>query len=127
MSPVLTNSSLEEVGRRNGSDPNDELSTIRCYAHSVLGPKAWPTVLSGERLLAAEAMRLLLRLDSELMEARAEWNQDRFRRVMHMRPKALARLLRRWARVNPSPSRPLGSLRRRYHSNLAKYLYDPAQ
>ncbi len=38
--------------------------------------EAQPIVLAGERLLAAEAMQLLIRLDRELIEARAEWNQD---------------------------------------------------
>jgi len=44
--------------------------------------------MTGEQLLAAQAMRLLMRLDSELLEARAQSNQDWFRRVMHIRPRA---------------------------------------
>src|SRR6266704_535259 len=80
--------------------------------------EAWPIGLTGERLLAAQAMRLLLLLDKELIEARAQWNQDWFRRVMHARLKAVSRLRRRWERINPLPAIPLGSLRRRYHANL---------
>ena len=35
------------------------------------------------------------------------------------------RLRRRWAKIAPTPAIPLGSLRRRYHANLAGYLYEP--
>ena len=80
--------------------------------------------LTGERLLAAEAMWLLIRLDRDLREARAQWNQDWFRRLMHARSKAVCRLRRRWLALDPSPTLSLGSLRRRYHANLARYLYD---
>ena len=85
--------------------------------------EAEPITLSNERHLVAQAMRLLMRLDRDLMEARAQWNQDWFRRVMRTRPKAVSRLRRRWAKMDPPPRIPLGSLRRRYHANLAKYLY----
>lgn len=79
---------------------------------------------TGEQLLAYQAMCLLMRLDSELLEARAQWNQDWFRRIMRIRPKAVSRLRRRWARLIPMPAIPLGRLRRRYHANLAGYLYE---
>ena len=92
---------------------------------ATLLAKAQPIVLTGERLLAAQAMRLLMRLDSELLEARAQWNQDWFRRVMHSRSKAASRLRRRWRNITPSPSIPLGSLRRRHHANLAGHFYQP--
>jgi hypothetical protein len=92
---------------------------------SELLAQAKPAALTGERLLGAEAMRLLMRLDRELLEARAHWNRDSFRRVMRARSKAVLRLQRRWARVAPTPVIPLGSLRRRYHANLAGHLYDP--
>ena len=84
-----------------------------------------PPVLTGERLLAAEALRLLIRLDRDLLEARAQWNQDWFRRVMRIRPKAVIRLRRRWAKFGESREIALGGLRRRYHANLAGYLYEP--
>jgi hypothetical protein len=82
-----------------------------------------PIVLSGERLLVGEAMQLLMRVDSDIREARAQWNQDWFRRLMRVRRKAVLRLRRRWARLDPVPANSLGSLRRRYHANLANYLY----
>ncbi|MCA1603473.1 MAG: hypothetical protein LC776_18135, partial [Acidobacteria bacterium] len=40
---------------------------------SPLLAEAQPIVLTGERLLTAQAMRLLMRLDCELLEARAQW------------------------------------------------------
>jgi len=46
---------------------------------------------------------------------------------MHARSKAVLRLQRRWDKVDPSPAIPLGSLSRRYHANLAQYLYQPRQ
>ena len=92
---------------------------------ATLLSKTQPIALTGERLLAAQAMRLLMRLDRELLEARAQWNQDWFRRVMHSRSKAAARLRRRWERVTPPLDIPLGSLRRCYHANLAEHLYRP--
>ena len=88
----------------------------------VLYWEARPIVLTGERLLAAQALRLYMRLDSELREARAQWNQDWFRRLMRVRPKAVLRLRRRWAKLDPMPAIPLGGLGRRYHANLARYL-----
>ena len=88
-----------------------------------LRAEAGPIVLVGERLLTAEAMRLLMRLDRDLMEARSQFNQDWFRRVMRIRKKAVSRLRRRWENVDPRPVLPLGDLRRRYHANLAGYLY----
>ena len=90
---------------------------------ATLLSEAQPIALTRERLLAAEAMRLLMRLDSELLGARAQWNQDWFRRVMRSRSKAASRLRRRWGKIIPPPAIPLGSLRRRYHANLARYLH----
>ena len=90
---------------------------------ATLLSKAQPMALTGERLLAAQAMSLLMRLDSELLEARAQWNQDWYRRVMRSRSKAASRLRRRWGRIIPPPAIPLGSFRRRYHANLAGYLF----
>ncbi len=68
-------------------------------------------------------MTLLIRVDRDMREARAQFNQDWFRRLMRVRHFAVKRLLRRWAKVDPPPLLPLGQLRRRYHANLAKYLY----
>ena len=81
-----------------------------------------PTGLVSERLLAGQAMELLMRLDKDLREARAQWNHDWFRRVMRVRAKAVARLKRRWSVLNPPPAIVLGDLGRRYHANIAKYL-----
>lgn len=92
----------------------------------ALTAEAEPIALTPERLLAYQAMRLLIRLDSELLEARAQWNQDWFRRVMRARSRAVSRLRRRWYRINPQPQILLGTLRRRYHASLAGYLYEPS-
>lgn len=81
-----------------------------------LAAEVRPFVLMGERLLAAQAMRLLMRLDREMAEARAQLNHDWFRRLMRARAKAALRLQRRWAKINPPPAIPLGKLRRPYHS-----------
>jgi hypothetical protein len=89
-----------------------------------LTAEALPAALVGDRLLAFQALQLLMRLDRELLEARAQWNQDWFRRLMRIRPRAVRRLTRRWERLTPTASIRLGKLRRRYHANLAYYLYD---
>ena len=95
--------------------------TIRCYVYPLVTTSPRPH-LKTDRKLAFEAMTLLMRLDRELREARADWNQDRFRRLMRLRPRVVARLRRRWEILNPLPPIPLGTLRRRYHANLAGYL-----
>lgn len=71
-----------------------------CSESEPLGTDVVPKVLTGERLLAAQAMSLLLRLDRDLKEARAQFNQDWFRRIMRVRPKAVSRLRRRWAKIS---------------------------
>ena len=81
-----------------------------------------PVALVGERLLVAQAMRILMLLDRELADARAQFNHDWFRRVMRVRSKAASRLRRRWGKLDPPPAIPLGKVRRRYHANLAKRL-----
>jgi hypothetical protein len=98
--------------------------TICCYLDAELSRWTSRFVLSGERLLAAEALRLLMRLDRALREARADWNQDRFRRVMRARSKAASRVRRRWRSLDPAPAIALGKFRRRYHASLAGYLYE---
>ena len=106
--------------------PQDSAAASLGGVCALLG-EAHPIDWIGERLLAAQAIRLLMRLDRELLEARAQWNQDWFRRVMRIRPRAALRLQRRWAKIDPTPAIPLGSLRRRYHANLAKYLYEQSR
>ena len=98
--------------------------TIRCYLCLPLTANAPPLYLSPDRELAAQAMTLLMWVDNELLHARADWNQDRFRRLMRVRPKSVSRLCRRWERLDPKPRIQLGILRRRYHANLAGHLYD---
>ena len=99
-----------------------EPASVRASSHVL--PDAASVVLTGGRLLTYEAMHLLILLDRDLREARAQWNQDWFRRLMRIRPKAVSRLRRRWAKLDPPPAIPLGTLKRRYHANLARYLYD---
>jgi hypothetical protein len=101
-----------------------EPNTICCYRDAEVSHWTSQWVLTGERLLAAQALQLLMRLDGELREARADWNQDRFRRVMKARSKAVLRVRRRWTCLDPAPAIGLGKLRRRYHVNLARYLYE---
>lgn len=104
-----------------------EQYTIRCYAQVPLSSPISALALTGDRLLAFQATRLLMRLDTLLSEARADWDQNRFRRLMRLRPTAVARLLKRWEKLNPGPRIPLGSLRRRYHANLAGHLNPVSQ
>ena len=94
---------------------------------SSLTAESLTVALVADRLLAFQAMQLIMRLDCDLLEARAEWNQDWFRRLMRIRPRAVRRLARRWERITSIPSIRLGTLRRRYHANLACYLYDTRQ
>ena len=58
------------------------------------------SVLTGNRLLASEAMRLLIRLDAELRRARAQWESGLVRRLMQARSRAVLRLRRRWEKVD---------------------------
>jgi hypothetical protein len=103
-------------------DAMQEPAAVQAKSGALL-PNADSVVLTGSRLLTLEAMHLLISLDRDLREARAQWNQDWFRRLMRIRPKAVSRLRRRWAKLDPAPAIPLGALRRRYHANLARYLY----
>jgi hypothetical protein len=123
-------SSVETLTKPDECRAGDEMSkgepyTIRCYVDRAIILRTRWTVLSGDRLLAAQALQLLMRLDAELSVARADWNQDRFRRVMQARSKAALRVFRRWPRLNPQPAIPLGNVRRRYHANPAGHLYEP--
>lgn len=101
-----------------------EKDAICCYLDAEVNRGTSQWVLYGERLLAAQALHLLMRLDLDLREARADWNQDRFRRVMKARAKAVSRVRRRWSSLDPAPAISLGKLHRRYHANLARYLYE---
>jgi hypothetical protein len=112
--------STESIAPPN-EDAMQEPASARANSHVL--PDADSVVLTGGRLLIYEAMHLLISLDRDLREARAQWNQDWFRRLMRIRPKAVSRLRRRWAKLDPPPAIPLGTLRRRYHANLSKYLY----
>lgn len=100
-------------------------STNRLRKRDVeeLRAEASPPILVGEKLLTAQAMRLLMGLDRDLRKARSQFNQDWFRRIMRIRVKAVSRLHRGWGKIDPPHSLPLGNLRRRYHANLARYLY----
>jgi hypothetical protein len=103
--------------------PQLEADTICCYLDAEVSRRTARFILSNERSLAAQALLLLTRLDQALNQARADWNEDRFRRVMRARPKAVSRVRRRWNSLNPAPDTGVGQLRRRYHANLAGYLY----
>ena len=122
MLTVPTISCVEEFAASRGVNATGWALTIRCYTYPLITTSP-PKSLSPDRKLAVQAMTLLMRLDNELREARAEWNQNRFRRLMRLRPTAVIRLRRRWERLNPQPRIPLGSLRRRYHANIAGHLY----
>jgi hypothetical protein len=115
-------SNLTESDPPLNEDAVQEPASVRESLRLFL-PDADSVELTGDRLLTFEAMHLLISLDRDLREARAQWNQDWFRRLMRIRPKAVSRLRRRWAKLDPSPAIPLGTLKRRYHANLAKYLY----
>jgi hypothetical protein len=105
------------------SEPLPVISRLTAQQlHELLGEAICP-LLTGERLLSAQAMKLLMRIDREIVEARAQFNQDWFRRLMRARLKAVSRLRRRWSRITPTPPVSLGRLRRRYHANLTMYLY----
>jgi hypothetical protein len=106
--------------------PNEDAMPEQVSAHAnsrAFLQDADSVVLTESRLLTFEAMHLLISLDRDLRDARAQWNHDWFRRLMRIRSRAVSRLKRRWAKLDPPPAIPLGRLRRRYHANLAKYLY----
>lgn len=121
MRTTSTINCIEEGTDSRAPNASGGALTIRCYVYPLVTTSPRPP-LKRERKLAFEAMTLLMRLDHELREARAVWNQDRFRRLMRLRPRVVARLRRRWGILNPKPPIPLGTLRRRYHANLAGYL-----
>ena len=115
-------SNLTESDPPLKGDTVQEPASVRQSSRLFL-PDGDSVELTGDRLLTLEAMHLLISLDRDLREARAQWNQDWFRRLMRIRPKAVSRLRRRWAKLDSSPALPLCTLKRRYHANLALYLY----
>ena len=115
-------SNLTESDAPLNEDAVQEPASVR-ESSRVFLPDGDSVELIGDRLLTFEAMHLLISLDRDLREARAQWNQDWFRRLMRIRPKAVSRLRRRWAKLDPPPAIPLGTLKRRYHANLSRYLY----
>ena len=115
-------SNLTESDAPRNEDTVQASASVR-ESSRVIWPDGDSFELTGDRLLTFEAMHLLISLDRDLREARAQWNQDWFRRLMRIRPKAVSRLRRRWAKLDPPPAIPIGALRRRYHANLSKYLY----
>ena len=118
----------EGAMRANVGEPKAELNTIRCYLDSPLMRTAGPIEFNDEnRLLTYQALLLFMNLETELKEARASWNSDRFRRLMRARSSVVSRLQRRWNSIKPQPRIPLGSLRRRSQANLAGYFYEPRQ
>ncbi len=119
-------SCVEEFGASRGVNANGGVFTIRCYTYPAIATLP-AKQLPPDRERVVEAMTLFMRIQNEVREARAEWNQDRFRRLMRLRLKAVARLRRRWERLNPQPRIPLGSLRRRYHANIAGHLHPVSQ
>lgn len=114
-------SCIEERIEPSEVNVNGDALTIRCYLYPLVTTLLRP-LLRPDRKLAFEAMTLFMRIEREVKEARADWNQDRFRRLMRLRPRVVARLRRRWEILNPQPRISLGTLRRRYHANLAGYL-----
>ena len=120
--PIL--SCVEEISTGPRAGVNAGRTMIRCYVYAVSVPSPALPVLGIDRELAAQAMTSLMRIDGQMRYARADWNEDRFRRLMRLRSKAVLRLQRRWARLNPKPRIPLGTLRRRYHANLAGHFYN---
>lgn len=117
---------VEEVSAPRGVRANGWALTIRCYAYPAI-TTAPRKSLPPERELAAQAMTLFMRIESDVREARVDWNQDRFRRLVRLRLRAVARLRRRWEKLNPSPRIPLGNLRRRYHASIAGHLCPDSQ
>ena len=115
--------------QREVNEPPTESSSqsdpgiICCFLEAPVSRWTSLEAWSAEHVLAAQALQLLISLDCELRGARADWNHDRFRRVMQARSRAVTRVQRRWHRLDPAPAIGLGTLRRRYHANLGRYLY----
>ena len=93
---MLTSSTncIEESTDPGAAHASGGALAIRCYVYPLVttSPRLF---LKPDRKLAFEAMTLLMSLDRALRESRADWNQDRFRRLMRLRPIVVARLRRR--------------------------------
>jgi hypothetical protein len=126
MTNVPIVSCVEEFAALRGVKANAWALTIRCYEYPVMTVSPLQP-LPPDRELVVEAMTLFMRIETEVREARADWNEDRFRRLMRVRPKAVTRLRRRWNRLDPQPRLPLGRLQRRYHANIAGHLRPVSQ
>jgi hypothetical protein len=111
---MLDQSPHLEVSRPN---PNADASvTIEALlADYLFSP------VSQEHLLAVQALQLVMRVDRDLREARAQWNQDWFRRLMRLRRKVIRRLHRRLFLFAARRKSIIGLLRRRYHPNIAMH------
>src|SRR5437879_3871379 len=102
MLTVPTISCIAEVEASRRANADGWSTTIRCYTYPVITTSP-PKSLPHDRKLAVQAMTLFMRIESEMREVRADWNQDRFRRLMRLRPRAVTRLRRRWERLSPQP------------------------
>jgi len=83
--------------------------------------------MTGEQLLAAQAMRLLMRLDSELFRGTSPIQSGLVSPGYAYPSESSFPTKRRSAKLDPPLIIPLGTLRRRYHASLAKYLYEPTR
>lgn len=77
-----------------------------------LSAPAAPRELTGERLLAFEALRRWQQLTAALIEAYSEGQGDRLKRLRRLRRLAAAQTERRYQAITPAPRIPLGNLRR---------------
>jgi hypothetical protein len=75
-------SCVEEFAASRGVDANGWTLTVRCYTYPLITTSS-PKPLPPDRELAVEAMTLFMRIESEVREVRADWNQDRFRPISH--------------------------------------------
>ena len=72
------------------------------------------------KIMTAGSLRFSIVIDIErdLAEARAQWNVDWFRRLMRALPKAVIRLKRRWE-AESVPDCSFRGISARYHANIA--------
>src|SRR5258708_26393423 len=87
--PIL--SCVEEVRALPDAKSSTTTFTIKCYVFSLVADSTL-TALRPDRRLAAQAITLLMQIDGALRLARADWNEDRFRRLMRLRSTAVRRV-----------------------------------